>query len=27
MQAREAPNSRRELAEFVMEGRFIAKTL
>jgi nitroreductase len=26
MQAREAPNGRRDLAEFVMEGRFIAKT-
>ena len=26
MQAREAPNGRRDLAEFVMEGHFIAKT-
>jgi hypothetical protein len=26
MQGREAPNGRRDLAEFVMEGRFIAKT-
>jgi nitroreductase len=26
MQAREAPNGRRELMEFVMEGRFIAKS-
>jgi hypothetical protein len=26
MQAREAPNGRRELSEFVMEGRFMART-
>jgi hypothetical protein len=26
LQAREAPNHRRDLAEFVMEGRFVAKT-
>jgi hypothetical protein len=26
MQAREAPNGRRDLAEFVMEGHFAAKT-
>lgn len=26
MQSREAPNGRRDLSEFVMEGRFVAKT-
>src|SRR3984957_16048531 len=26
MQAREAPNGRRDLSEFVMEGRFVART-
>jgi hypothetical protein len=26
MQAREAPNGRRDLEEFILEGRFVAKT-